>query len=329
MNTEELKKRVFEIKSDEEFHLLSLEIFKFQYQFNDVYRHYCHALETTPDSVANIGDIPFLPVEFFKQHIISSSPDTSSLIFSSSGTTGSQTSRHFVAEPDIYHTSFTKGFRMFFGDPVDYHILALLPGYLEREGSSLIYMTNDLIRQSRSSHSGFYLNEYKVLRDKINNMHDDNRKILLLGVSFALLDMAEQRPVQHPRLIIMETGGMKGRRKEMIREELHMVLKIAFGVDNICSEYGMTEMLSQAYSHGNGLYSAPPWMKVLIRETNDPFSYCPDGVTGGVNIIDLANIFSCSFIATQDLGSIKQENSQFEITGRFDSSDIRGCNLLI
>jgi phenylacetate-coenzyme A ligase PaaK-like adenylate-forming protein len=328
MNLSELQQNIFSIKSEEEFNLLALEVFRFQYRSNFIYRHYCDALGTIHHQIKTYREIPFLPIGFFKNHIITCGSSHAPLIFSSSGTTGSQTSKHYVLDPELYIKSFSEGFRRFFGDPQEYYILALLPGYLEREGSSLIYMVNELIRQSHSSYSGFYLNEYALLHEKITSLHDDKRKILLLGVSFALLDMAEQLPVHHPNLLIMETGGMKGRRREMVREELHAILKEAFGVPAILSEYGMTELLSQAYSLGEGAFESPPWMKVIIRETNDPFSFCPVGFSGGVNVIDLANLYSCSFIATQDLGRITHE-SQFEITGRFDNSDIRGCNLMV
>jgi phenylacetate-coenzyme A ligase PaaK-like adenylate-forming protein len=323
-----VKNQLFSIHTDEEFNHFALLIFQYQYDNNLVYHQYCKALNVNPSDITHYNQIPFLPVEFFKNHKIISCDSPSALIFTSSGTTGMQTSRHFIHDPEIYRTSFSKSFRLFFGDPEEFHILALLPGYLEREGSSLIYMVNDLIIQSKSTHSGFYLNEYDLLKEKIEYLANDPRKILLLGVSFALLDLAERHSLSHSRLIVMETGGMKGRRKELVREELHQVLTDAFGVEKIASEYGMTELLSQAYSRGQGIYSSPPWMKILVRETNDPFSYCLDGTTGGVNVIDLANVFSCSFIATQDLGKITG-NNLFEITGRFDNSDVRGCNLLI
>lgn len=319
---------IFEISSEEQFNETALKVFHFQHRHNRVYREFCQALNVPVESVKHYPDIPFIPIEFFKQHPVLCGEGIPELVFTSSGTTGSQTSRHYVRNPDIYRESFLRAFRIFFGNPEDYHILALLPGYLERSGSSLIYMADELIRRSKSLHSGFYLNELANLRDKINTLQNDTRKILLLGVSFALLDMAENFPVNHPRLMVMETGGMKGRRKELVREELHDILKKAFGTDRIYSEYGMTELLSQAYSEGNGMFACPPWMKILIREPNDPLSVSVGEMSGGINVIDLANVYSCSFIATQDLGK-RLKNGLFEISGRFDSSDVRGCNLMV
>ncbi len=319
---------IFEISSEEQFNETALKVFHFQHRHNRVYREFCQALNVPVELVKHYPDIPFIPIEFFKQHPVLCGEGIPELVFTSSGTTGSQTSRHYVRYPDIYRESFLRAFRIFFGNPEDYHILALLPDYLERSGSSLIYMADELIRRSKSLHSGFYLNELANLRDKINTLQNDTRKILLLGVSFALLDMAENFPVNHPRLMVMETGGMKGRRKELVREELHDILKKAFGTDRIYSEYGMTELLSQAYSDGDGMFACPPWMKILIREPNDPLSVSVGEMSGGINVIDLANFYSCSFIATQDLGKILK-NGLFEISGRFDSSDVRGCNLMV
>jgi len=327
MDVKELQNKIFQIKTEKQFNAVAFDVFHFQYENNPVYRHFCDAPGIKPSNPDHYSQIPFLPIEFFKKHKVISCTETPSLVFSSSGTTGMHTSRHFVKEPDIYRQSFVNAFRFFLGDPEDYHILALLPGYIEREGSSLIYMVNELIQLSHSPHSGFYLDELDQLRTKIISLRDDERKILLLGVSFALLEMAEDFPVKHPRLLIMETGGMKGRRKEMIREELHDILKNAFSVETICSEYGMTELLSQAYSMGGGNFSTPAWMKVLIRDMNDPFAILETGSSGGISVIDLANLHSCSFIATQDLGKYVSP-SEFQILGRFDNSDIRGCNLL-
>jgi phenylacetate-coenzyme A ligase PaaK-like adenylate-forming protein len=327
MDIKELQNQIFQLETEEQFNSVALDVFHFQYENNKVYRGFCDAPGIKPSNLDHYSQIPFLPVEFFKKHKVISCRETPSLVFSSSGTTGMQTSRHFVKEPGIYRQSFTNAFELFFGDPEDYHILALLPGYMEREGSSLIYMVNELIKMSHSPHSGFYLDEMDQLRSKIISLRNDERKILLLGVSFALLEIAEKYPVDHPRLMIMETGGMKGRRKEIIREELHDILKNAFSVESICSEYGMTELLSQAYSKGDGIFSTPPWMKVLIRDMNDPFTFLESGKSGGISVIDLANLHSCSFIATQDLGKYVSP-SEFQILGRFDSSDIRGCNLM-
>lgn len=328
METEPLQSRIFNIETEEQFNRTALDIFRFQYASNSVYREFCDALGTDIHSVAHYTEIPFLPIEFFKTHKVKGFTKEPEVVFTSSGTTGMQTSRHFVKNTEIYKQSFIRSFEMFYGKPGDYHILALLPGYLEREGSSLIYMVNELIKRSMSNHSGFYLNEYDLLREKIDALKKDPRKVLLLGVSFALLDLAERYPVEHPRLVVMETGGMKGRRKELIREELHDILKNAFTVKNIHSEYGMTELLSQAYSTGDGIFSTPPWMKIIIRDMNDPFAMQPEGRTGGISVIDLANLYSCAFIATHDLGR-KVSSNQFRILGRFDNSDIRGCNLMV
>ncbi|MFW5663823.1 MAG: acyl transferase, partial [bacterium] len=318
----------FEISSEREFNDMALKVFRFQYLHNPIYRKFCEALNVPADVVNHYTGIPFLPIEFFRQQPVLCGAELPELVFTSSGTTGNKTSRHYVRHPEVYQKSFLKTFRIFFGDPEEYHILALLPGYLERSGSSLIYMTEELIRQSQSTHSGFYLKELSLLKDKIEILHDDPRRILLLGVSFALLDMVEKYSVHHPRLMVMETGGMKGRRKELVREELHEILQQGFGVEKIYSEYGMTELLSQAYSLGHGRFATPPWMKILVREPNDPLTVTAAESSGGINVIDLANVYSCSFIATQDLGKVHREGI-FEISGRFDHSDIRGCNLMV
>jgi phenylacetate-coenzyme A ligase PaaK-like adenylate-forming protein len=328
MDIKELSEKIFLIETEKQFNSIAIDVFHFQYENNKIYRDFCNAPGIKPSIIDHYSQIPFLPIEFFKKHKVISCAEIPSLVFSSSGTTGMQTSRHFVNDPGLYRQSFLRAFKLFFGDPQDYHILALLPGYMERDGSSLIYMVNELIQLSKSYHSGFYLDELEQLRAKIISLHNDERKILLLGVSFALLDMAEKFPVEHPRMMIMETGGMKGRRKEMIREELHNNLKVAFNVRTIASEYGMTELLSQAYSKSDGIFSTPPWMKVLIRDMNDPFTILESGKSGGISVIDLANLFSCSFIATQDLGKYVS-SSEFQILGRFDNSDIRGCNLMV
>jgi phenylacetate-coenzyme A ligase PaaK-like adenylate-forming protein len=249
-------------------------------------------------------------------------------IFTSSGTTGQSTSKHYVTDIELYKKSYLKGFEYFYGSISDYCILALLPSYLERKGSSLIYMIDDLIKKSNHPESGFYLYQIDVLAEKLKKLDSKGEKVLLIGVSFALLDLVEKHQLQLKNTVVMETGGMKGRRKELIREELHGALKKGFGVERIHSEYGMTELLSQAYSHGNGIFKTPPWMKILIRDTEDPLTFLPYGKSGGINVVDLANMNSCSFIATQDLGK-KYADESFEILGRFDHSDIRGCNLMI
>lgn len=309
-----------------QFEALALEIFRFQYKNNPVYRAYADALLLEPDAVDSISKIPFLPVRFFKSHKVATTIFYTETIFESSGTTGSINSCHLVKEISLYEDSFLKGFELNYGALKDYCILGLLPSYLERENSSLVYMVNKLIEESGHPKSGFYLNEYEALSGVIKELEGAKQKTLLIGVTFALLDFAEQFPMQLNSTIIMETGGMKGRRKEMIREELHTNLKNAFKVDTIHSEYGMTELLSQAYSKGEGIFNMPPWMQILVRDEADPFMVQQTG-SGIINVIDLANIYSCAFIATDDAGSIFSDGS-FEVLGRVDGSDMRGCSLL-
>ncbi len=320
--------KIFNITSEIDFEAIALEIYEHQYTHNKTYKEFCDHLGKIPENVNNVSDIPFLPIEFFKSKKIISSPKKPEILFTSSGTTGKSTSTHYVADVSIYEKSYLSAFSHFYGDVKDYCILALLPSYLEREGSSLIYMANDLIKKSAHSESGFYLDAIELLAKKLIYLDQMGTKIILIGVSFALLDLAENYQLELNNTIVMETGGMKGRRKEMIREELHDILIKKFGVPVIHSEYGMTELLSQAYSKGNGIFKTPPWMQIVIRDTQDALSYQSNGKTGGVNVIDLANINSCSFIATQDLGKKFNDNS-FEIIGRFDHSDIRGCNLMV
>ena len=322
-----LQEQIFNIKSAKEFNALALDVFKFQFENNKVYRSFCDLLYKHPSDVKTVGDIPFLPIEFFKTREILSSEEKPVISFSSSGTTGSVTSKHHITDLSVYEESYLKGFKHFYGDVEGYVVLALLPSYLEREGSSLIYMVNDLIKKSNHQESDFYLNNLDEINEKLITLGKTGQKVLLIGVSFALLDLIEKHQFQLQHTIVMETGGMKGRRKEIIRSELHQLLKDGFGVSEIHSEYGMTELLSQAYSKGNGIFEYPPWMKVFIRDTEDPLSIQKVNKTGGINVIDLANINSCSFIATQDLGRV-YENGSFEVLGRFDNSDIRGCNLM-
>ena len=322
-----LKKEIFNINTHEDFDRLALEVFRFQYNNVLVYRTFCNLLNTNVSEVKTVEHIPFLPIQFFKSNEIISENLTEQIVFTSSGTTGSITSKHYVADLKLYEKSFLKAFEKQYGNPSSFTILALLPSYLERDGSSLIYMVESLIEKSNNPNSGFYLYETDALIEKLNFLEDSGQKIILIGVSYALLDLIEKRRFQLKNTIVMETGGMKGRRKEMIKEELHQILKKGFGVQKIHSEYGMTELLSQAYSVGDGLFSCPPWMKILTRDTEDAFSYTL-GKTGGINVIDLANLYSCSFIATQDLGKTFDDGT-FEVLGRFDSSDIRGCNLMI
>lgn len=321
-------KAVFNIQSPTDFEESAIQTFSFQYKNNSVYQTFCNHLNKSPENVLKIEDVPFLPINFFKTHQILSSQNPAEKIFSSSGTTGAITSKHHITDLSVYEKSYLNGFGLFYGDIRQYAVLALLPSYLEREGSSLIYMVNDFIKKSKNVHSGFYLHNLNELKEKLLSLDSDNQKTLLIGVSFALLDLVEKYQFSLKNTVVMETGGMKGRRKELIREELHQVLCKGFEVKQIHSEYGMTELLSQAYSKGNGQFECPPWMKILIRDPEDPLTLLPTGKTGGINVIDLANINSCSFIATQDLGKM-HETGTFEVLGRFDNSDIRGCNLMV
>ncbi|MVN21104.1 acyl-CoA synthetase family protein [Mucilaginibacter arboris] len=319
---------IFSIANEATFLENAIQIFRFQAENCEVYKRYLSYLKIHPEEIKTLEAIPFLPIEFFKTHIIISNNQNPEVTFTSSGTTGITTSRHLVTDVSWYQKSFRKGFELFYGDIKNYAFLALLPSYLERAGSSLIYMVEDLIAGTENPDSGFYLYNDEELYQKLTQLQQQKQPTVLIGVTFALLDFIEKHQLNFPELIIMETGGMKGRRKEMIREELHQTLCQGFGVPAIHSEYGMTELLSQAYSLSEGLFHCVPWMKVLIRDTNDPFTLLPNGKTGGINVIDLANINSCSFIATQDLGKM-YENRSFEVLGRFDFSDIRGCNLLV
>ncbi len=293
-----------------------------------VYREFCDFLNTDVQRVKSLQQIPFLPIQFFKSHTVVSNTNPIQETFTSSGTTGMITSKHLVTDISLYEQSYRLAFSEFYGNIEDYAVLALLPSYLERNGSSLIYMVKDLIELSNNEHSGFYLHNYDVLISKLIELDNSGQNVILIGVTYALLDLMEQQKFDLKNTIIMETGGMKGKRKEIIREELHEILCKGFGVSSIHSEYGMTELLSQAYSLGNGIFECPAWMQILVRDTEDALTYVDYGKTGGVNVIDLANINSCSFIATQDLGK-KQPNNAVEILGRFDNSDIRGCNLMV
>lgn len=324
----EISEHVFNITSSEEFDRCCLEVFAYQAEENPIYRQYLQFLGIRQSAVGRYQDIPFLPIELFKsQHIICGNMRPE-ITFTSSGTTGLSTSQHPVADIAWYTRSFRQAFDHFYGPVEDLAILALLPSYLERSGSSLIYMVDDLIARSGHAESGYFLYNHQELFERIEQLKHRNVKTVLFGVTYALLDFLESYTVDAPDLIVMETGGMKGKRKEMIREELHRILCQGFGVDSIHSEYGMTELLSQAYSHGNGRFQTPSWMKILIRDTNDPLTLVPEQRTGAINVIDLANYHSCSFIATQDLGR-KHQQEEFEVLGRFDHSDIRGCNLLV
>ena len=306
------------------FEKQALALFAYQYHNNGVYRSYCDLINVCPSDVQKLIDIPFLPIELFKSHRISCTEKTE-MIFESSGT-GGPVSQHHVASLDDYKQSFNSGFSEFYGAASDYHILALLPGYIERPNASLVFMCADLIQQAKPKHSGFYLDQFEELKRVLVELDQEKQKTLLIGVSFALLDFCEAFPLQLQHTTVMETGGMKGRRKEFIRKELHEKLQKGFGVDSIHSEYGMTELLYQAYSKGNGVFKASSSMRVFIRDVHDPKKVYPTG-TGGLNIIDLSNKESCAFIATQDLGKC-YENDTFEVLGRFDASDVRGCSLM-
>jgi phenylacetate-coenzyme A ligase PaaK-like adenylate-forming protein len=319
---------IFTISSSKQFEKIALKVFRFQHENNLVYRQFCDFLKVEKGQIKSISQIPFLPIQFFKSHEVLSSVQKIQETFTSSGTTGMVTSKHLVTDVSLYEQSYLQAFSQFYGSVQDYTVLALLPSYLEREGSSLIYMVQDLIQKSENIDSGFYLHNYTELIAKLKQLDSSGKNILLIGVTYALLDLIEKENFQLKNTIIMETGGMKGKRKEMIREELHQILTNGFGVSSIHSEYGMTELLSQAYSLGNGIFECPNWMQVLIRDTEDAVSYIPNGKTGGINVIDLANSNSCSFIATQDLGK-KYADGTFEVLGRFDNSDIRGCNLMV
>ena len=319
---------IFHIASKKEFEKITLKVFRYQYDNNLVYQNFCNLLKKNKTNVKSISEIPFLPIQFFKTHEVVSSTAPVQITFTSSGTTGMTTSRHLVTDLNFYEESFRLGFSQFYGNIEDYVVLALLPSYLEREGSSLIYMAEDLIKSSNHPESGFYLHNYDELIEKLIALDKSGQNVILLGVTYALLDLIEKQNFHLKNTIIMETGGMKGKRREIIREELHDLLCNGFGVSKIHSEYGMTELLSQAYSLGDGIFECPPWMEILIRDTEDALSYVAEGKTGGINVIDLANINSCSFIATQDLGK-KNPNHSFEVLGRFDNSDIRGCNLMV
>lgn len=318
---------IFDISGKESFQDIALKVFRFQYDNISVYRAWCEALHVKKQAVEHIDQLPFLPVGFFRTHDVIADGMQPQKVFTSSGTTAEASSRHLVADEALYRESFLRSFTRFYGPPDDWTILALLPSYLEREGSSLVYMAKELIERSKDPVSGFYLNELQQLRQKLKALSRSRKKTMLLGVTYALLDLAAIGPLTFPELVVMETGGMKGRRREMIKEEVHALLKVAFRTEKIHSEYGMTELLSQAYSAGDGRFYCPPWMKITIRDVNDPLSMLPEGRTGGINVIDLANVYSCSFIAVQDLGKLYTDGS-FEVLGRFDHSQIRGCNLM-
>ena len=315
--------RAKNIQNDVEFNSLSIELFQYQAEHVVVYRDFLNYLKTDISSITHFSEIPFLPVSFFKNHVISDQKAIPNFYFSSSGTTGQATSRHYVPDSTIYDESLLHGFEIAYGHPSQYVILALLPSYLEREGSSLIYMVEKLIAESGNTEGGFFLHNHEALHEKIKNLEASGKKIFLIGVTYALLDFFEKYPMQ-----LSHTRGMKGRRKELIKSELHEQLKLMSGVETVHSEYGMTELLTQAYSKGEGIFDTPSWMKILVRDLHDPFSNLKSGQTGTLNIIDLANIHSCAFLATDDLGR-KHSGDFFEVLGRIDHSELRGCNLMV
>ena len=318
--------KIFNV-DDKNFEQIAFEVFQFQYINNNIYKSYCDLLKKTPSNIGDISSIPFLPISFFKSHSVICTKKYDK-VFHSSGTTNENLSKHYVSDIHIYEQSFLKNFIDNYGDPKDYVILGLLPNYMENENSSLIYMVNNLIELSESNDSGFFLKEYDFIIEKMKSLARENKKIILIGVSYALLDLTESKNLNFENTIIIETGGMKGRRREMIKKELHETLKERTGLKKIHSEYGMTELLSQAYSKSDGIFLCPNWMRVFIRDINDPNFLYSNNKSGGINIIDLANINSCSFIATEDMGSL-HKNGNFEIMGRIDHADTRGCNLLV
>jgi len=328
LSVRELELRIFDVSSGEAFRQMAIAEFSFQYHHNPLYRRYCDLLGVKAGRVKQITHIPFLPIEFFKTQQVLAHGSSWERKFTSSGTTGMDKSTHYVKKTQLYHRSFSRAFAHFYGDIEDYCLLALLPGYWDNPHSSLIYMVRELMKQTGHPDSGFYLDNPQALVDKLVQLEEKGQKTLLLGVSFALLDLAERHTLKLNHTLVMETGGMKGRRREMTRGELHEKLMEGFGVQQIHSEYGMAELLTQAYSQHNGIFHAPPWMQVMVRDYDDPFGWAPPGRSGGINIIDLANLYSCPFIETKDIGQ-KHPDGSFEVLGRFDDSDIRGCNLMV
>jgi hypothetical protein len=323
--TSEWIDKIFEL-TEIGFEAKALEIYRYQYQYNELYGQYARAVGKSPERISTLTEIPFLPIHFFKTHRVVTGLFTESVFFESSGTTGSTNSRHYVKDLGIYQQSFLTTFRQFYGSPADWCIIALLPSYLERQNASLVVMADALIKQSNHRDSGFYLYEHVRLFELLTKLEQRGQKCLLLGVTFALLDFAEQYSLALRHTIVMETGGMKGRREDWPREQVHGFLKQRLGLSEIHSEYGMTELLSQAYSNENGVFECPGWMKVLVREEDDPLKVKANG-SGVINVVDLANIHSCCFIATDDAGKV-HANGSFEVLGRIDNSDIRGCSLM-
>ena len=325
----DLRNRIFKISSAKEFDQTALEIFHIQAETNPVYKDFIFNLGIDPEHIGSLNKVPFLPIEFFRNHKVVSGTSSVEAVFESSGTTGRKTSRHHITDLSLYEESFLTGFRYFFGDPGSYFFAGLLPSFIERGNSSLAYMVDGLIKKSKDRRSGFFIDEAEELITLLQQIKNDGGRGILIGISFALLDLAEKYSPDLSGITVVETGGMKGKRKEITREEMHSILKNKLNIESVQSEYGMTELLSQAWSERDGLFHSPPWMKIIIRDPADPFSVITGyGITGGINVIDLANLNSCSFIATGDLGKLYDDGG-FEVLGRFDSSDIRGCNLMM
>ena len=326
----ELEDKVFGVQQ-QDFERVALELFHLQAKENSLYRSFTHALHIDPDMVNSVASVPFMPISFFKNHNVVTGSFDPEVIFESSGTTRTGNSRHLVKYTELYRRSFVKAFELFYGSPADWCIVGLLPSYLERNNSSLVMMVDELVKLSNHKNSGFYLYEHQKLANVIKENEAAAQRTLLIGVTFALLDMAEEFGFSLKHTTVMETGGMKGRRKELTRDEVHSILKSAWQLDAIHSEYGMTELLSQAYSSGDGIFKCPPWMKIILRDEDDPLTIKPltssSVQTGLINVIDLANIHSCAFIATDDIGKLYPDGS-FEVIGRMDSSDVRGCSLM-
>jgi hypothetical protein len=325
---QEIRNSIFNIQNEDDFNDVAIQVYQFQTENCEVYQRFQAYLKIDKSNIKNYRDIPFLPIQFFKSQEIICKGENAQCIFTSSATTGSVQSKHLVSDIHLYEESFIRSFELFYGNIHKYCILALLPNYYEREGSSLVYMVNHLIEKSKENGSGYFLHQNELLYTTLLKNESEGIKTILIGVSYALLDFLDKYPIDLKHTIIMETGGMKGKRKELLKEQLHSILCDGFGVECIHSEYGMTELMSQAYSNGKGIFTSPPWMKILVRDIHEPLRILQNGKSGGVNVIDLANLYSCSFIATDDLGKNKHHNS-FEIIGRIDNSDVRGCNLMI
>ena len=319
--------KIFKIKSEKQFEYYAIKIFRMQYKLNPVYQLYCNLIGTSLNDVKKLDQIPFLPIEFFKTKKVKSFKNSESKIFYSSSKTEINQSKHYIRDISIYKSSLLNSFSYFYGSPTKYNFLALLPMYIENSNSSIIFMVKELMNISNNI-GFFFTNEYELIFEKLKFLEKSKKKTIIIGVSFALIDLIKFSKIKLKNTIVIETGGMKGRKKELIREEFHNKLKDRLGVSKIHSEYGMTELLSQSYSRGDGVFSSPPWMKIKIRDLNDPFKELSVNSSGGINVIDLANQESCSFISTQDQGKMIS-NNKFEVLGRIDGSEARGCSLLL